>query len=89
MAVLVVVLLLVLFCAGLLLYHDRPPADEPVAAPPPVMRPSDRLLSELYAIRRRLDVARFRFEVRGEAAEARYRLHAELRELERRTGGGS
>ena len=88
-AALVGLLLLAAVCAGLLLYRDRSPADKPIAAPPPPVRPSARLLSDLYAIRRRLDVARFRFEVRGEAAQARYRLHAELRELGRRTGGRS
>jgi hypothetical protein len=87
MVALVGLFLLVLIGAGLLLYRDRLPADAPAVAPPPVVRPSDRLLRELYAIRRRLDMARFKFEVRGEAAQARYRLHAELRELERRTGG--
>lgn len=89
MVVLVGLLVLLAVGAGLLLYRDRPPADAPVEVPPPVVRPSARLLRELYAIRRRLDVARFRVEVQGEAAQARYRLHAELRELERRTGGGS
>jgi len=81
MAAVGLLLLVVAVCAGLLLYRDRPPADEPVKAPP-VVKPSYRLLTELYAIRRRLDAAQFKFDVRRDAADARHRLRAELRELE-------
>jgi hypothetical protein len=80
-------LLLVLLIAvvAILLFRDQRPGDRP-AINEPTPTPSYRLRADLYAIRRRLDVARFRFDVRRDAAEARHRLRAELSELERREG---
>lgn len=88
MTILVWLLLLLVFVivvVAILLFRDQPP-DDPPEINEPTPTPSYRLLADLYAIRRRLDVARFKFDVRHDAAEARHRLRAELRELERREG---
>jgi hypothetical protein len=76
--------LLLVICAAVLLW-DRPVDDQPEVRPPAIP-PSYRLLSDLYAIRRRFNVARFKCEVRLDAAHAHRNLRAELRELERGEG---
>lgn len=88
MTVLVCLFLVVIAVAVIFLFRDEQP-DDPPEINEPELTPSYRLLVELYAIRRRLDVARYKFDVRRDAAEARRSLRAELRELERRTGGRS
>jgi len=46
-----------------------------------------RVLVELYAIRRRLDVSQFKFDARRDAATVRRKLRDELDELDRRNRG--
>ena len=46
-----------------------------------------RVLVELYAIRRRLDVSQFKLETRRDAATLRRKLRDELDELNRRGRG--
>jgi hypothetical protein len=46
-----------------------------------------RVLVELYAIRRRLDVSQFKLEARRDAAMLRRKLRDELDELDRRNRG--
>lgn len=47
-------------------------------------QPASRLLTELYVIRRQLDVAVFKLEVWRAGTNARRQLEAELRELAQR-----
>jgi hypothetical protein len=51
---------------------------------PSTNRASHRAVVGLYAIRRRMEVAQFRTEVRREAAQQWHRLNAELCALDRR-----
>jgi len=74
--------LLVLALCAVLLFRDKPSTDHNKVSPPEI-KPSYRLLVDLYAIRRRLDVAQFKAELDRDTADARRRLYAELRELER------
>lgn len=74
------VLLMLALCA-VLLFLDRPSAEQTEVSPPEIEL-SSRLLTDLYTIRRRLDVAQFKCELHRNAADARRRLYAELRKLE-------
>jgi hypothetical protein len=74
-------LLLVLALCAVLLFRGRPSADHSEVSPPEI-KPSYRLLTDLYAIHRRLDVAHVRFALHRDAADARRRLHSELREMD-------
>jgi hypothetical protein len=52
--------------------------------PPKADHTDDRVLLSLYAIRRRLEVAQFKSELRRDAADTRRALRAELQRSDRR-----
>lgn len=72
--ILLVIIAVVALLVALALHRREPPQD----------KVSYRVLVDLHAIRRCFDLARYKFDVRRDAADARCELHAELRKLDER-----